>query len=149
MHQSLSRSSDFDISWIEGSECMLAVVRNSMHGFRGVSTFFSRMRDSRCQTESISWALDLRDARKIPDELWNWVSASWYPQLVDEGLRRQALILPSAGPARAQWKSLQARSLVQESFASVPRAIMWLSTEYDQPPVRRRAPRTAAVPARS
>lgn len=147
MHKSLCRSSDYDISWIEGSECLLAVVRNSMHGFRGVSTFFSSMRDSRGTSGAINWAIDLRDARKIPDELWNWVSASWYPQMVDEGLRRQALILPSAGPARAQWKSLQARSLVQEAFTSVPHAIMWLSTEYDQSPVQRRGLRRFNAPA--
>lgn len=148
MHKTLSQSKEYDISWISGSQCLLVAVRDGVHGFRGVSQFFSSLREARCTENAASWLLDLRQARKIPDELWTWVDASWFPQVVGEGLRRQALVLPEAAAGRAQWRSLKVASLENQVFTSVPRAIMWLGTDFGRPPERQRRTASRKLQAR-
>ncbi|MFK7957611.1 MAG: hypothetical protein AB8B96_16040 [Lysobacterales bacterium] len=148
MHQHICQTEAYDISWIEGSQCLVVVVREGVQGFRGVSKFFSSLREARSAKAAEGWVLDLRKSHKIPEELWNWVHASWFPQLTDEGLRRQALILPEAAAARSQWRGLEISALSQEEFSSLPRAIMWLGTEFGTAPVRQRSRISAPVRAR-
>ncbi|MEM9530120.1 MAG: hypothetical protein AAGA23_04320 [Pseudomonadota bacterium] len=138
MHQNLVKTEDFGIAWLEGSACLLATVYPSMQGFRGVSTFFSNMRQCRSKTRADAWILDVRNARKIPEELWSWVESSWFPQLVDEGLKRQALLVPASGAARSQWEHLQINDMKQEVLDSLPLAVSWISEDPNAPPARRR-----------
>ncbi len=136
MHKQLHQTDAYDISWINGSQCLMVVVRDGVQGFHGVSKFFSSLREARGVKQAEGWVLDLRQSHKIPEELWKWVHGSWFPQLADEGLRRQALIMPDSPAARSQWRSLKISTLDQEIFTSAPRAIMWLGTQFGSPPVR-------------
>lgn len=131
MHQNIVRFDEFDVSWLQGSQCILAAARNNLRGFRSVSSFFSSLREARESTRAAGWILDLRACQKVPEELWNWVVSSWYPQIADEGLRRQALVLPLDAAASGQWQALQLEQVEQRVFSSTPRAIQWLGQEAD------------------
>ena len=78
----------------------------------------------------------MRACQKVPEELWNWVITSWYPQLAGEGLKRQAVILPLDPGARAQWKALKVDGLVQKHYEKPSRAIAWLGEMPARMPAR-------------
>lgn len=129
MHQNIARFDEFDVSWLQGSQCILAVAKDNLRGFRSVSSFFSSLREARESTRAAGWILDLRSCQKVPEELWNWVQTSWYPQMIDEGLARQAVVLPLEPSARRQWRALDFPDLEQQVFENASRGIQWLGQE--------------------
>ena len=83
--------------------------------------------------------LDIRPIAKLPDELWAWVSRCWYAQMIELGLKRQAVVAPLNLSAKMQWRGLRLRRLQSKNFTAVSKAIHWISSDgiYERPALQR------------
>ncbi len=139
MHRVLVKNADYEIAWIDGCQCLLAGIRNGKIGREGVEAFFRELKDARNNLRASALALDLRAAHRLPDDIWDWLQETWYPRMMAQGLRRQAMVWPKELPARIQWRGLKAEGLEREEFDKLPAAIHWLGkTDFDSTPTRRR-----------
>lgn len=139
MHRVLVKNADYEIDWIDGCECLLAAIRNPDIGREGIDSFFRELKESRHNLKADSLALDLRAARRLPPDVWGWLTETWYPLMVEQGLKRQALVGPRDITARIQWRTLKVKGIARQKFDTLPAAIHWLGqVDQDSTPTLRR-----------
>lgn len=139
MHRVLVKNEDYEISWIDGCQCLLAGIRSGTIGREGIDSFFRELKDARNNMQARSLALDLRAAARMSEDIWKWLQETWYPRMVNQGLNRQATINPRALAARIQWRTLKIAGLARQEFDKLPPAIHWLGkADQDSNPTRRR-----------
>ncbi|MDJ0656092.1 MAG: hypothetical protein QNJ40_18155 [Xanthomonadales bacterium] len=129
MHRLLVDKEEYRLAWLNGSDCLLASARDELIGFRTVSTFFSEIREFRAASGAHALVLDIRPMAKLPDELWAWVGRCWYTQMIELGLKRQAVVAPLNLSAKMQWRGLAVPRLASKNFTKVSKAIHWISSD--------------------